>query len=179
MNSLPIQNSPTAQLTRAGVSIWLDDLSRGRLNSGNLVDLIEQRSVVGVTTNPSIFQNAIADSTDYDQDLIEIAHEGLDTELAIFKLMAKDVRLACEVFEPIFDNTGGQDGRVSIEVSPKLAYDTDKTVAQARYLHEQVDHRGVYIKIPATEQGIGAIHQSIAQGINVNVIIIHQVPEHD
>ena len=172
MNSMPIQNSPTAQLTRAGVSIWLDDLSRGRLNSGDLVNLIENRSVVGVTTNPSIFQNAISDSTDYDQDLTELAHEDLDTELAIFKLMAKDVRQACEVFEPVFDNTGGQDGRVSIEVSPTLAYDTEKTVAQARYLHEQVDHRGVYIKIPATEQGIDAIKQSIAQGINVNVTLI-------
>lgn len=172
MNNLPIQNSPTAQLTRAGVSIWLDDLSRGRLNSGDLVQLIEKRSVVGVTTNPSIFQNAISDSADYDQDLNELAHQDLDTELIVFKLMAKDVRLACEVFDPVFDATEGQDGRVSIEVSPKLAYDTEKTVAQARYLNEQVDHRGVYIKIPATEQGIDAIRQSIAQGINVNVTLI-------
>lgn len=172
MNSMPIQNSPTAQLTRAGVSIWLDDLSRGRLNSGDLVDLIENRSVVGVTTNPSIFQNAISDSSDYDQDLIELADQDLDTELAVFKLMAKDVRLACEVFDPIFDATGGQDGRVSIEVSPNLAYNTEKTVAQAQYLHEQVDHRGVYIKIPATEQGIDSIAQTIAAGISVNVTLI-------
>lgn len=164
--------SPTALLSQAGVSIWLDDLSRKRLETGDLENLITERSVVGVTTNPSIFQNAISGSSYYDEDLAAIKGESLDTERVVFELMAGDVRRACKLFEPIFATTYGQDGRVSIEVSPLLAYDTGKTVDQVKYLRDRVDHPGVYVKIPATEQGIEAIAQSIAQGISVNVTLI-------
>ena len=159
-----------AELAAAGVSIWLDDLSRERLTSGNLAELIENDSVTGVTTNPTIFAAALADGEAYAEQLKGLGD--IDTGEAIRQLTSTDVRNACDLFGGIYDTTGGVDGRVSIEVEPGLAMDTDGTVAQAEVLHDLVDRPNVLIKIPATLPGIPAIRRTLAQGISVNVTLI-------
>jgi len=166
--------TPTQQLSDAGVSIWLDDLSRARIASGNLAQLISTRNVSGVTTNPSIFQAAIGNKNDdsYQEALTALAAEGADADAAIFALTTEDVRNAADIFRPVFDATGGVDGRVSIEVSPDLAHDTDATVAEAKKLWAAVDRPNTLIKIPATKAGLPAITEVIAAGISVNVTLI-------
>lgn len=166
--------TPTEQLSEAGVSIWLDDLSRSRITSGNLADLISSRTVSGVTTNPSIFQAAIGNTEDdsYDEALHTLAAQGADADAAIFALTTDDVRNAADIFRPVFEATGGVDGRVSIEVSPDLAHDTEATVAEAKKLWEVVDRPNTLIKIPATKAGLPAITEVIAAGISVNVTLI-------
>ncbi|GAA4197677.1 transaldolase [Microbacterium oryzae] len=164
--------SPTADLSGAGVSIWLDDLSRSRITSGNLRELIENRNVVGVTTNPTIFQGAISAHVGYEESLAAQAADGASVDDAIFALTTTDVRDACEIFRPIYDATSGVDGRVSIEVSPVVAHDTEATVEQAKQLHAAVDRENVLIKIPATKAGLPAITETIAAGISVNVTLI-------
>jgi transaldolase len=167
-------STPTEQLAAQGVSIWLDDLSRSRIASGNLADLIATRNVVGVTTNPTIFQGAIGNPQDdsYGAALAALAEAGATTDTAIFELTTTDVRDAADVFRPVFDATDGVDGRVSIEVSPDLAHDTAATVAQAKELWAKVDRPNVLIKIPATKAGLPAITEVIAAGISVNVTLI-------
>jgi len=166
--------TPTQQLSAAGVSIWLDDLSRSRIVSGNLASLIESRTVSGVTTNPSIFQAAIGNSEDdsYQEALTALAAEGADADAAIFALTTDDVRNAADIFRPVYDATGGVDGRVSIEVSPDLAHDTAATVEEAKKLWATVDRENALIKIPATKAGLPAITEVIAAGISVNVTLI-------
>ncbi|KZE90743.1 transaldolase [Microbacterium sp. TNHR37B] len=166
--------TPTQQLSEAGVSIWLDDLSRSRITSGNLAELISSRTVSGVTTNPSIFQAAIGNSSDdsYQSALEALAAEGADADAAIFALTTDDVRAAADIFRPVYDQTGGVDGRVSIEVSPDLAHDTEATVAEAKKLWATVDRENALIKIPATKAGLPAITEVIAAGISVNVTLI-------
>lgn len=159
-------------LARAGVSIWLDDLSRERLETGNLARLIEEKSVVGVTTNPSIFAAALAKGERYDAQVAELAARDADVEEAVFALTTTDVRQACELFLPVFQATDGVDGRVSIEVSPTLSADAEGTVAQARELVEAVDSPNVLIKVPATVEGLGAITEILGHGISVNVTLI-------
>lgn len=158
------------KLSDAGVSIWLDDLSRARLTSGNLESLINEKNVVGVTTNPSIFQAAISSGDGYGDQLE--AFKGGRAEDAVEAMTTDDVRNACDLFAEIYSATGGYDGRVSIEVDPRLARDTDGTVAQARQLWNLVDRPNALIKIPATAEGLPAITQTIAQGISVNVTLI-------
>jgi len=167
-------STPTEDLTAAGVSIWLDDLSRKRIETGNLADLIATRNVSGVTTNPTIFQSAIGNPDDdsYDAKLARLAGEGASAEDAIFAITTDDVRDAADVFRPVYDATGGVDGRVSIEVSPDLAHDTAGTIAQARELWARVDRPNVHIKIPATKAGLPAITETLAAGISVNVTLI-------
>ncbi|MFT4230707.1 MAG: transaldolase [Microbacterium sp.] len=167
-------STPTEQLSAAGVSIWLDDLSRKRIASGNLADLIATRDVVGVTTNPTIFQGAIGNPDDdsYDGRIAELARRGATADEAIFEITTEDVRDAADVFRPVFDATDGLDGRVSIEVSPDLAHDTAATVAQAKQLWEKVDRPNALIKIPATKAGLPAIAETLAAGISVNVTLI-------
>ena len=164
--------SPTTRLTDAGVSIWLDDLSRGRITSGNLIELITDRNVVGVTTNPTIFQGAISAGEGYAEAIAGQKAMGASVDDAIFAITTTDVRDACDVFRPIYDATHGVDGRVSIEVSPELAHDTEATVAQAKALHERVGRDNVLIKIPATKAGLPAITETIGAGISVNVTLI-------
>lgn len=164
------RNPRTAALSTAGVSIWLDDLSRERLTSGNLADLIENLSVVGVTTNPTIFATAMSDGAAYNEQLRQVADQGV--EAAIRELTTTDVRNACDLFAKIYNDTQGYDGRVSIEVDPRLAMDTDTTVEQAAELHEIVGRDNVLIKIPATRPGLDAIRRTIAAGISVNVTLI-------
>jgi transaldolase len=167
-------STPTQQLSDAGVSIWLDDLSRSRITSGNLAELIRTRNVSGVTTNPSIFQAAIGNKSDdsYQEALNALAADGADADAAIFALTTDDVRNAADIFRPVFDETDGVDGRVSIEVSPDLAHDTAATVAEAKKLWATVDRPNALIKIPATLAGLPAITEVIAAGISVNVTLI-------
>ncbi|MBD0321783.1 MAG: transaldolase [Aldersonia sp.] len=169
------QNENLAKLSRAGVSVWLDDLSRDRLRSGNLQELIDTRSVVGVTTNPTIFQGALSKGTAYDAQVKELAERGADVEATIRTVTTDDVREACDVLAPVYESTGGVDGRVSIEVDPRMARDADKTVAQAVELWKIVDRPNLLIKIPATEDGIPAITKVLGEGISVNVTLIFSV----
>ncbi|MEU0545250.1 transaldolase [Nocardia sp. NPDC005978] len=169
------QNANLAALSAAGVSVWLDDLSRNRIQSGNLKDLIDTRSVVGVTTNPSIFQAALSQGHDYESQVNELAGQGADVDTTIRTITTDDVRAACDVFAEVFAATNGKDGRVSIEVDPRLANDEDGTVAQAIELWKIVDRPNLFIKIPATEAGLPAISRVIAEGISVNVTLIFSV----
>ena len=161
-----------ADLTAQGVSLWLDDLSRQRLRSGNLQDLIDTRHISGVTTNPSIFQAALADGASYQQQLDELAARGASVDDVVRTLTTDDVRDACDLFTGLFDSTRHVDGRVSIEVDPRLAHETQATIDQAAELHKIVDRPNVLIKIPATQAGLPAITAVIGEGISVNVTLI-------
>ena len=165
-------NPNTQALSDVGVSIWLDDLSRERLNSGSLAKLIETHNVVGVTTNPTIFESALQNGEAYEQQLSELAAKGADAEQAVFEITTSDVREACDVFADVHSATDGVDGRVSIEVDPRMARDAQATIAEAKRLYEAVGRENVLIKIPATVEGIEAIAATIAEGISVNVTLI-------
>jgi transaldolase len=158
-------------LADAGVSIWLDDLSRERIESGNLADLVKEKSVVGVTTNPTIFASAIANGERYDEQVRKLVADGADSAKVIFELTTEDVRNACDVLAPVAGSTA-DDGRVSIEVEPTLANDTAGTIASAQALWAAVDRPNALIKIPATLEGLPAITAAIAEGISVNVTLI-------
>ncbi|MER7518786.1 transaldolase [Streptomyces sp. NPDC126499] len=160
------------RLSDEGVAIWLDDLSRQRITSGNLAELIDQSHVVGVTTNPSIFQKAISEGHGYDQQLADLAARKVTVEEAIRMITTADVRDAADILRPVFDATQGQDGRVSIEVDPRLAHDTAATIAEAKQLAWLVDRPNTLIKIPATQAGLPAITEVIGLGISVNVTLI-------
>jgi transaldolase len=164
--------TPTAELSAAGVSIWLDDLSRERIKSEGLQKLIADRNVVGVTTNPTIFASALAKGEAYDAQVAELAKAGTDVTNSVFEITTADVANACDIFKPIYDATAGFDGRVSIEVEPGLAHDAAGTIAQAKELFTKVDKENVLIKIPATVEGLEAITATIAEGISVNVTLI-------
>jgi transaldolase len=172
------QNPNLAALSAAGVSVWLDDLSRQRLQSGNLQELIDTRSVVGVTTNPSIFQKALAEGDAYDGQVAELAERGADVDATIRTVTTDDVRNACDVLTREWEASDGVDGRVSIEVDPRLAHDTEKTVKQAIELWKIVDRPNLFIKIPATKAGLPAISATLAEGISVNVTLIFSVERH-
>jgi transaldolase len=171
-------NPNLAALSAAGVSVWLDDLSRDRLRTGNLAELIDTMCVVGVTTNPTIFQHALSKGHAYDDQIRELADRGADVEAAIRSVTTDDVREACDVLHRQWEASGGVDGRVSIEVDPRLAHDTDKTVAQAIELWKIVDRPNLLIKIPATVAGLPAITSTLAEGISVNVTLIFSVERH-
>jgi transaldolase len=165
------QNENLAQLSQAGVAVWLDDLSRDRIRSGNLQSLVDEYSVVGVTTNPTIFAAAISGSDSYDDQLHAMAVRKVSVEEALRTITAADVRDACDLLAPVAERQPG-DGRVSLEVAPGLAHDTDATAAEAAHLWWLVDRPNLFIKIPATEEGLAAITTSIARGISVNVTLI-------
>ncbi|MEV6840546.1 transaldolase [Streptomyces sp. NPDC051133] len=160
------------RLADEGVSIWLDDLSRKRIASGNLADLIENRNVVGVTTNPSIFQAAIGSGEGYEEQLTDLAVRGVTVEEAVRMMTTADVRTAADILHSVYTASDGRDGRVSIEVDPRLAHRTQATVAEAKQLAWLVDRPNVMIKIPATEAGLPAITEVIGLGISVNVTLI-------
>ncbi|HEX6877375.1 MAG TPA: transaldolase [Nocardioidaceae bacterium] len=159
-------------LAEAGVSIWLDDLSRERLETGNLTDLVKHRSVVGVTTNPTIFAAALANGERYDEQVRRLAALGTSVDEAAFEMTTDDVRRACDVMMETWTETGGVDGRVSIEVPPTLAFDTEATIAAARSLWMAVERPNLLVKIPATTEGMPAISTVLGEGINVNVTLI-------
>jgi transaldolase len=164
--------SLTQELSDVGVSIWLDDLSRDRINSGSLQSLIANRNVVGVTTNPTIFASALATGQSYGPQIAELAASGASVTDAVFAATTDDVAAACDIFRPVYERTNGRDGRVSIEVEPTLAFDAAATVAQAKQLFARVGRDNVMIKIPATREGLGAITAVLAEGISVNVTLI-------
>jgi transaldolase len=159
-------------LTEAGVSIWLDDLSRERIETGNLADMVKNDSVVGVTTNPTIFAKAVGDGDRYDEQVARLAATGTSVDDTVFELTTHDVREACDVLHDTWKSTGGVDGRVSIEVPPGLAFDTGATLAAARALWAGVDRPNLFVKIPATTEGAPAITAALAEGISVNVTLI-------
>ena len=162
----------TQKLSDAGVSIWLDDLSRERLTSGNLAELIKTHNVVGVTTNPTIFAGALSKGAAYAEQMRELAAAGADVEEAVFAATCDDVRAACDVFAPVYKASNGFDGRVSIEVDPRLARDAEGTAKMARELYERVGRENVMIKSPATQEGLRPIAETLAAGISVNVTLI-------
>src|SRR5215218_5332999 len=165
------QNEKLAELSEAGVAVWLDDLSRDRIRSGNLQSLVDEYSVVGVTTNPTIFAAAISGSDSYDDQLHALAVRTVSVEEALRTITASDVRDACDLLAPVAEASPG-DGRVSLEVAPGLANDTDATAAEAAHLWWLVNRPNLFIKIPATEAGLPAITETIAKGISVNVTLI-------
>ncbi|WP_433649831.1 transaldolase [Micromonospora zamorensis] len=160
------------ELTAAGVAVWLDDLSRVRLSSGGLDQLRREKHVAGVTTNPTIFAKALSDADEYNWQLRDLATRGIEVEESVRMLTTYDVRWACDVMRPSYDGSAGVDGRVSIEVDPRVAHDSDRTVAEAKALWWLVDRPNLFIKIPATEEGLSAITDTLAEGISVNVTLI-------
>ncbi|WP_016698142.1 transaldolase [Actinoalloteichus spitiensis] len=168
-------NERLAALSDAGVSVWLDDLSRDRISSGQLADYIRDYRLVGVTTNPTIFAGALADSSSYDPQVRELAARGASVEQAVREITTTDVRNACDVFRETYEATGTVDGRVSIEVDPRLAHDTEATIAEARELWKTVDRPNLFVKIPATLEGLPAITKALSEGISVNVTLIFSV----
>ncbi len=171
-------SSGTAALSDLGVSIWLDDLSRERIASGDLQRLIDERNVVGVTTNPTIFATALAKGQAYDAQVAELAAAGASVSEAVFEITTRDVATASGIFRPVYDATHGQDGRVSIEVEPGLARDAAGTIAQAQQLWAKVASPNAMIKIPATVEGLEAITEVTALGISVNVTLIFSLERH-
>ena len=168
-------NERLAALSAAGVSIWLDDLSRERLTSGNLKELITDKSVVGVTTNPTIFAAALANGEAYDAQVRELKQRGASVDDVVREVTVTDVREACDVFRSTWEASGGVDGRVSLEVSPLLARDTDATLAEALDICKAVDRPNLLVKIPATQEGLSAITSALAEGVSVNVTLIFSV----
>jgi len=169
---LIIMTDAVTRLSEFGVSVWLDDLSRELLAGGELQKLIDERHVVGVTSNPTIFASALAKGDRYADQVKALAERGADVETTVFEATTDDVRSACDVFRPVYDATDHLDGRVSIEVDPRLAKDTEKTIEQARLLWQTVDRPNAMIKIPATVEGLPAITQAVSEGISVNVTLI-------
>jgi transaldolase len=163
---------PLAQLSAAGVAVWLDDISRERLSTGNLATLNRDFHVVGVTSNPTIFAAALAKGEAYDGQVADLAVRGVDVGEAARAITTYDIRWACDVLRGAYDSSGGVDGRVSIEVDPRIAGDTAKTIAEARALWWLVDRPNMFIKIPATLAGLPAITQALSEGISVNVTLI-------
>jgi transaldolase len=160
------------ELTEAGVSVWLDDISRDRLRTGNLETLVKDFYVRGVTSNPTIFANAVSKGNAYEDQVKDLALRGVSVEEAVRMITTYDIRWACDVLRPVYDASDGVDGRVSIEVDPRLARETAKTVAEAKQLWWLVDRPNLFIKIPATPAGIPAITETLAEGISVNVTLI-------
>ena len=168
-------NERLAALTAAGTSVWLDQIRRSLITSGELERLVRESSLRGVTSNPAIFEKAILGSTDYDEQIAELAGEGLDARQIYEEIAIKDVQLACDVLRPVWDEAGGADGFVSLEVEPAFAHDTDATLAQARDFWKRVDRPNLMIKIPGTDEGVPAIEEAISEGINVNVTLLFSV----
>ena len=166
------QNTRLQALSDAGVAIWLDDISRQRLVSGNLADLMKTHGVVGVTSNPTIFAKAVSDSDAYSEQLSALKADGVDVDRAVRMITTDDIRSAADVLRPAYDTSDGQDGRVSIEVDPRLSTKTQETIDEARDLWDLVDRENVFIKIPATLEGLPAITATLAAGISVNVTLI-------
>jgi transaldolase len=167
-----VAKSRLHQLAERGQSVWIDNLSRGLVHSGELQRLIEADAVTGLTSNPTIFQKAIAGGSDYDEQLREVMERTDDPRETFFELAIRDVQDACDVLRPVWDGAEGQDGYVSLEVDPGLAYDTDGTFEQAIELHERVERKNLYVKIPATLPGLPAIEDCIARGKSINVTLI-------
>ena len=171
-------DNPIQRLTELGQSLWLDFIRRNLIVSGGLKKLIEEDDLRGVTSNPSIFEKSIDGSKDYDEDIRTLAEQGKSVEDIYSGLTVKDIQDAADVFRPVYDRLEGRDGFVSLEVSPHLAHDTEGTIAEARRLWKALDRPNVFIKIPATNEGLPAIQRCIAEGINVNVTLLFGLPRY-
>jgi transaldolase len=168
-----------AELADLGVAIWLDDISRDRLTTGNLAGLVRDSHVSGVTSNPTIFAKAMSSGSAYNEQIADLALRGVSVDEAVRMLTTYDIRWACDVLRPVYDQTNGLNGRVSIEVDPRLANETEKTIAEARALWWMVDRPNLLIKIPATKAGLPAITQCLSEGISVNVTLIFALDRYD
>jgi transaldolase/glucose-6-phosphate isomerase len=177
--SVAAQNERLAALTAAGTSVWLDQIRRSLITSGELERLERELSLRGVTSNPAIFEKAILGSTDYDEQIAELAEKGMAAREIYDEIAILDVQLACDVLRPVWDEAGGADGFVSLEVEPAFAFESDKTVAQARDYWDRVDRPNLMVKIPGTEEGVPAIEETIAAGINVNVTLLFSVESYE
>lgn len=172
-------NNPLHQLHALGQSVWLDYIRRGILDDGSLERMIRERGLRGVTSNPSIFEQAMAGSDDYDEAFEALAGAGVEAGDAYERLAIEDIQRTADLFRPIYDQAGGHDGFVSLEVSPTLAHDTDATLAEARRLWAAVDRPNAMIKIPGTAEGIPAIEQALSEGININVTLLFSRDMHE
>src|SRR3954453_13472604 len=168
-------NERLAALTSAGTSVWLDQIRRSPIESGELQRMVEEDSLRGVTSNPAIFEKAILGSSDYDEQIAQLSGDGLDAKQIYEQIAITDVQLACDVLRGVWDEAGGADGFVSLEVEPGFAHDTAATLAQARDFWGRVDRPNLMIKIPGTAEGVPAIEQAISEGINVNVTLLFSV----
>jgi transaldolase len=173
-----MNKNPLLQLEALGQSIWLDFLSRGMLVSGELVSLIQEDGVTGVTSNPAIFEKAIAGSSDYDDAIKLLSRRGLTTPQIYQELVVDDIQMTADLLRPVYERTNGGDGFVSLEVSPHLAHDTAGTLIEARELWERVDRPNLFIKVPGTWEGLPAIRQLVSEGINVNVTLLFGLPRY-
>jgi transaldolase len=171
--------TPLQRLSERGQSVWIDYLSRRLIHAGELERMIERDAVVGVTSNPTIFQKAIAEGDAYDEQLRTVLEQESDPKEAFLQLATRDVTQACDLLRPVWDAGDGRDGYVSIEVDPNLAYDTDATIAEAQRLHEWIDRPNLFVKIPATEPGLAAIEEMIARGRSINVTLIFSLRRHE
>lgn len=173
-----MQNNKVKSIHNFGQSIWLDFFDRKIMDSGELKKLIDQDGVSGVTSNPSIFEKAITSSSDYDEDISILSGKENSNERIFFSLAVKDIKRAADFFKPVYEKANGEDGFVSLEVSPQLAHDTDGTIKQARELWKAVDRKNVMIKIPATAEGLPAIRKCISEGININITLLFGLPRY-
>src|SRR6185503_15319785 len=160
------------KLTSLGQSLWLDNIQRKQLENGELKAMIERGDIRGMTSNPTIFNNAIAKTNDYDSALTPLAWAGWDAEKIFWQLAIEDIRAACDSFLPLYEETNGGDGYVSLEVNPNIAHDTQASIAQAEQLWARVKRPNLMVKIPATKEGVPAIRRAIAAGLNINVTLI-------
>jgi len=170
--------NPLLEISKQGQSIWLDLLSRKIMDSDELQKLIDEDGLGGLTSNPSIFEKAIGNGTDYDADIAKLAKTEENNESIFFGLAIKDIQRAADLFEPVYDKAHGEDGFVSLEVSPLLARDTEGTIEQARKLWKKVDRKNVMIKIPGTAEGLPAIRKCIGEGININITLLFGLPRY-
>ena len=172
-------NERLAALTAAGTSVWLDQIRRGMIESGELARMVDEDSLRGLTSNPAIFEKAILGSADYDEDMGAAAKEGLSAREVYRRLAVRDVQLAADVLRPVYEQTAGIDGYVSLEVAPRLAHHTQGTLEQARMYWGLVDRPNLMIKIPATPEGIPAIEEALYDGMNVNVTLLFAVSAYE
>jgi transaldolase len=173
------QNERLKALTDAGVSVWLDQIHREMIESGDLKDMVDEKSLRGETSNPAIFEKAIMGGDAYDDKIRELAEQGLEPDNAYLQIAIEDVQAACDVMRPVYDETNHYDGYVSIEVEPSVAHDTEATTKQARELWESVDRPNVMVKIPGTTEGVQAIEDTTADGINVNITLLFSVESYE
>src|SRR5687767_12606250 len=173
-----MKSNPLLDLQSFGQSIWMDYIDRDTISSGQLQQWIEQDGVSGVTSNPSIFEKAITESDDYDESIRDLTAKGMTSEEIFQSLTVKDIQSVADLLRPTYDRTDGRDGFVSLEVSPKLAYDTTGTIAEARELWSLVDRPNTMIKVPATSEGLPAIRHLIGEGININITLLFGLPRY-
>ncbi|SFI15117.1 transaldolase [Halpernia frigidisoli] len=170
--------NPLNKVRNLGQSIWLDLLDREIMRSGKLQSLIDNDDLRGLTSNPAIFEKAISGSSDYDKDIVELSKTENDSSAIFFNMAISDIQKAADLFKPVYDKTNGEDGFVSLEVSPYLARDTEETISQAKDLWKRVDRKNVMIKIPGTKEGLIAIRECLRAGININVTLLFGLPRY-